>query len=189
VLVNQRGGMSDVIKVVDFGLVKDRFADEARITRANAITGTPLYMAPESIDPNQEVDHRADLYAVGGVGYYLLCGLELFEAENLFQLLQLQSNTLPDPPSLRTGVAIPDDLERIIMKCLAKAPQDRPGSAEELDRMLAACADASAWTPELARDWWRNYLSEREETGSTPAPTNPVAPTVVLRRALPVSGA
>ena len=144
---------------------------------------------PEQVRALKDVDHRADLYAVGGVGYYLLCGLELFEAENLFQLLQLQSNTLPDPPSLRTGVAIPDDLERIIMKCLAKAPQDRPGSAEELDRMLAACADASAWTPELARDWWRNYLSEREETGSTPAPTNPVAPTVVLRRALPVSGA
>jgi serine/threonine protein kinase len=187
VLVNQRGGMSDVIKVVDFGLVKDRFADEARITRANAITGTPLYMAPESIDPHQEVDHRADLYAVGGVGYYLLCGVELFEAENLFQLLQLQSTTLPDPPSLRTGVAIPNDLERVIMKCLAKAPHDRPGSAEELDRMLASCADASGWTAELAHAWWRQHLSQRTARSSTPSPTSPVAPTVILRRALPVS--
>jgi serine/threonine protein kinase len=187
VLVNQRGGMSDVIKVVDFGLVKDRFGDEARLTRANAITGTPLYMAPESIDPNQEVDHRVDLYAVGGVGYYLLCGRELFEAENLFQLLQLQSTTLPDPPSLRTGVAIPNDLERVIMKCLAKAPQDRPGSAEELDGLLAACSDASLWTPELAREWWRHHLSQLAATGSSPLPSSPVAPTVVLRRALPVS--
>ncbi|MFN7769691.1 MAG: serine/threonine-protein kinase [Planctomycetaceae bacterium] len=187
VLVNQRGGMSDVIKVVDFGLVKDQFGDEARITRANAITGTPLYMAPESIDPTQEVDHRVDLYAVGGVGYYLISGLELFEAENLFQLLRLQSTTLPDPPSLRSGVGIPADLERVIMKCLAKAPQDRPGSAEELDRLLAACADASSWTPERAREWWRQYLSKPAASGSAPSPTIPVSPTVVLRRALPVS--
>ncbi|MFN9374554.1 MAG: serine/threonine protein kinase [Planctomycetaceae bacterium] len=187
VLVNQRGGMSDVIKVVDFGLVKDRFGDEARITRANAITGTPLYMAPESIDPQQEVDHRVDLYAVGGVGYYLVCGRELFEAENLFQLLQLQSTTLPDPPSLRSGLAIPSDLERIIMKCLAKSPQDRPGSADELDRLLAACADASSWTPERARDWWRQHLRQKASQSSAPTPTSPGAPTVVLRRALPVS--
>lgn len=187
VLVNQRGGMSDVVKVVDFGLVKDRFADEARVTRANAITGTPLYMAPESIDPNLEVDHRVDLYAVGGVGYYLISGLELFEAENLFQLLKLQSTTLPDPPSLRSGVNIPDDLERIIMKCLAKEPRDRPGSAEELDHLLAACADAPSWTPELAREWWRKHLSKQSASSSAPSPTCPVAPTVVLRRALPVS--
>jgi serine/threonine-protein kinase len=84
-------------------------------------------------------------------------------------------------------VAIPNDLERVIMKCLAKAPHDRPGSAEELDRMLASCADASGWTAELAHAWWRQHLSQRTARSSTPSPTSPVAPTVILRRALPVS--
>ena len=188
VLVNQRGGMFDVIKVVDFGLVKELFGDEARITRANAITGTPLYMAPESIDHHQGVDQRVDLYAVGGVGYYLLSGAELFDAESLFELLKLQSTTMPDPPSLRTGVSIPADLERVIMRCLAKSPLDRPQTALELERLLADCADANSWTSEMARDWWHRRDTEHPPPAPPPAGTVPVAPTVLLPRALPVAG-
>ena len=186
VLVNQRGGMFDVIKVVDFGLVKERFGDEARITRANAITGTPLYMAPESIDHRQEVDQRVDLYAVGGIGYYLLSGAELFEAESLFELLKLQSTTMPDPPSLRTGVPIPTDLERVIMRCLAKSPVDRPQTAEALDRLLSECGDADGWTVEMAREWWRRREAEHPAPSAAPGETIPAPPTVLLPRARPV---
>lgn len=157
VLVNRRGGQSDVIKVVDFGLVKDTQRDDLHITRANALTGTPMYMAPEAIERGMQVDHRVDLYAVGAVGYFLLTGTGLFQTESLFDLLRLQATALPDLPSQRLGSPIPSDLEHVIMSCLSKDPNDRPATARELERQLAACADANQWTDSDAERWWDNH--------------------------------
>ncbi len=168
VLINHRGGMFDVVKVVDFGLVKDTTGAQVNLTHANAITGTPMYMAPESIEKGDLVDQRVDLYAVGGVGYFLLTGTAMFLSDSLFDLLRLQSSVTPDSPSTRLGRDVATDLEEVIMTCLAKSPADRPQTARDLERRLAACADVDSWTFEEAQEWWKAY-----EAKSRPAETQP----------------
>ena len=89
IMLNRRGGEPDVVKVLDFGLVK-ALDDEkqAGLTQQNSLTGTPLYMSPEAIQLPNSVDPRSDLYAVGAVGYFLLTGQPVFEAENVVELCQ-----------------------------------------------------------------------------------------------------
>src|SRR6185436_7446598 len=87
IMINRRGGESDIVKVLDFGLVKalDE-GKQASTTAANSLTGTPLYMAPEAIQAPNTVDARSDLYAVGAVGYFLLTGRPVFETATLVEL-------------------------------------------------------------------------------------------------------
>jgi serine/threonine-protein kinase len=150
----------DFVKVLDFGLVKSvqtRDSDASLATEMGMTPGTPDYMAPETT-MGENVDARADLYALGCVGYYLLTGKQVFEAANVFHMIARHLNDRPIPPSERAGIAIPPELERVILACLAKQPDDRPQSAAELGRSLAAIelppwgeAEAAAWWEDLAR--------------------------------------
>ncbi|RPI90311.1 MAG: serine/threonine protein kinase, partial [Planctomycetaceae bacterium] len=178
VLINRRGGLFDFVKVVDFGLVKRTSADDVALTQANAITGTPLYMAPETIEKSDDVDHRADLYAVGAVGYFLLTGTTVFQSDNLFDLLRKQSHDVPELPSLRCQCTVHPRLEQVLMDCLAKKPGDRPQSARELGERLAACDDATPWTDADARNWWKQYDSLQHPV--TLAQTRNDAPSATL---------
>ena len=99
IILCERGGIPDVAKVVDFGLVKPVVAssDEATValTAENVLTGTPLYMAPEVIKGDVRVDGRSDLYALGAVGYYLITGEPLFESTKVVEVFAAHLHTGP----------------------------------------------------------------------------------------------
>ena len=149
----------DFAKVLDFGLVKSSVDEGAvRMTVEGVATGTPAYMPPEIAMGNEHIDGRADLYSLGCVAYWLLTGTLMFEEKSPMAMILAHVQTKPVPPSKRTMAVIPAALERVVMACLAKNPEDRPQSAEALARMLNECRNACNWTQADAELWWRNHL-------------------------------
>jgi serine/threonine protein kinase len=174
VFLTQRGGMTDFVKVLDFGLVKVRDTqDRTELTMAEATLGTPLYMSPEAVEHSSEVDARSDLYSLGAVGYFLVTGVVLFDHLTLGEVLMHQVKDLPVRPSERLGRPVSPDLEELLMRCLAKNPASRPASARELDDALARCRSAADWTRELADEWWRKFAATQSEKNVVTTP--PVA--------------
>lgn len=153
----------DFVKVLDFGLVKtvDEEGREATLlTAPDSTTGTPAYIAPEVVRGDRVPDHRVDIYTLGCVAYWLLTGRLVFQAPNAIQLLYQHANTTPAPPSQLSEFEIPAELDRVILACLAKFPEQRPQSATELSRRLAAAVAAPVWTEELAHRWWDRHHPE-----------------------------
>ena len=149
----------DFVKVLDFGLVKavDDSAREATLlTAPDSTTGTPAYIAPEMVRGDSVADHRVDIYTLGCVGYWLLTGRLVFQAPNAIQLMYQHANATPVPPSQRSELEIPAELDSIILACLAKYPEDRPQSAGELSRRLAT-AVPGVWSEEQAQRWWDRH--------------------------------
>jgi tRNA A-37 threonylcarbamoyl transferase component Bud32 len=159
ILLTRRGGLCDVVKVLDFGLVKMRHSLPPDKTTANAVVGTPHFMAPEAVKEPQTVDARSDLYSVGAVGYWLLTGKTLFDSGDVQELLDGHVNATPRRPSERVSHVISSDLEQIILSCLAKSPEDRPKSAEALEAALGRCALAGTWSTQDAESWWGANLA------------------------------
>ncbi|MFO0737479.1 MAG: serine/threonine-protein kinase [Labilithrix sp.] len=157
-ILTERADEPDVVKVVDFGLVKtvETPQGEVAITNVNAITGTPLYLAPEAITAPETLDARADLYALGAVGYYLLTGKHVFDGRTIVEVCSKHLLEAPVAPSARLGKPISADLEALLLECLAKAPGDRPASAASLRDRLLACADAALYDGTRARSWWKD---------------------------------
>jgi serine/threonine-protein kinase len=157
IILCERGGMADVAKVVDFGLVKRFHADQTdattALTRESTIVGTPLYIAPECFSGDGHVDARSDLYALGAVAYMLLTGTPVFSAGTVVEICAHHLHTPPVPPSERLGACVPPDLERLVLRCLAKAPADRPQSARALLQELEGAA-IGGWTGADAANWW-----------------------------------
>ena len=171
IMLCERGGLYDVVKVLDFGLVKDAQQDAPRLTQADGLVGTPFYMAPELITDPLAFSPASDLYALGGVGYYLLTGRNVFEGASTVEICAMHLHDEPVPPSQRSSREIPSDVEAIVMTCLAKKPELRPQSAEAMSEMIARCKGFGVWTRELAREWWSDNRSmlpieEHEETHS-----------------------
>jgi serine/threonine protein kinase len=153
----------DFVKVLDFGLVKvrdQRVTGQTLLTGAQSTTGTPAYMAPEIILGESDVDRRADVYALGCVAYYMLTGQLVFEADTPMKMLLQHVQTRPVPPSERTELPIPQDLERLVLACLEKNPNDRPRDAEELFAMSCRCQGDEGWTARQAKEWWEHHLPE-----------------------------
>src|SRR5215213_4482347 len=159
----------DFVKVLDFGLVKamgDGEREATLLTAPDATTGTPAYIAPEVIRGDRVPDHRVDIYTLGCVGYWLLTGRLVFQAPNAIQMMFQHANAVPVPPSQRSELEIPPELDRVILSCLAKHPEDRPQSAGELSRLLAATVEADGWNEERAYLWWDRH--HPESTGLQP---------------------
>ncbi len=155
IILCERGGVDDVVKVLDFGLVKDvSTSGDVQLSVTAAITGTPLYLAPESLSDPTAVDGRTDLYALGGVAYELLTGKPVFEGKSVIEICSDHLHTEPMPPSERLDQPIDDDLEAIVMQCLEKKPEDRPPDARALRRALLACEAAGSWSRGEAAEWW-----------------------------------
>jgi serine/threonine protein kinase len=151
----------DFVKVLDFGLVKETTAEtpgSVKLTAADALTGTPAFMAPELALGDPDVDHRVDLYALGCVGYWLLTGDLPFYATNTVQMLFKQANEAPPKPSLKARFPVPPAVDELILACLAKAPNDRPRDAMSLVAMLDALTFETPWTPERAAEWWDVHI-------------------------------
>ncbi len=172
----------DFVKVLDFGLVKvkGRARDmETLATLDHATSGTPAYMAPEAILGDTEVDRRADVYALGCVAYYLLTGQLVFEADTPMRMFVQHLQSTPVPPSQRTELPIPPEIDRFVMACLQKDPDKRPQSARALYEM--ACAwPGTGWSNGHAQQWWQAHLPELTQDQSvalTNAPAGTAAPT------------
>lgn len=152
-----RGGVYDVAKLLDFGLVKPVSAkgDDVELTQEGAITGSPLYMSPEQAT-GDESDARSDIYALGAVAYYLLTGRPPFYSVVPIKVILAHSSEIPKPPSEFVD-DVPADLEAVILRCLEKKPSDRFQSAAELRHALLSCDSAPDWSREAAADWWSNH--------------------------------
>jgi serine/threonine protein kinase len=173
VMVCQRGGLYDVVKLLDFGLVKAVDAErEGGLTASNALTGTPLYLSPEAFVATESVDARSDLYSLGALAYYLLTGTTVFTGKNLIDICRQHVDAPPIPPSIRLGRSVDLDLESLILRCLAKQPADRPASAAEVADALTHCASAGTWTVADAREWWSTCVAGQVVLGTSMPPTH-----------------
>ncbi len=158
IILCRQGGFDDVPKVVDFGLVKDiERATSISLTQGDVIAGTPLYLSPEAITGSDAMDGRSDLYSLGAVGYFALTGTHVFDARTTVEVCAKHLHETPERPSGRIGCPLPEDLESVLLDCLAKQPGQRPATAGELCRRLEACASFGRWTPENASAWWREH--------------------------------
>jgi serine/threonine protein kinase len=157
IYIGRVGCREDFVKVLDFGLVKTAASGSAQSmgTLDGVLVGTPAYMAPE-MATGDHVDGRADVYALGCTAYYLLTGAHVFTGETVLNVITQHLQAVPVPPSERTELPIPAGLERVVLTCLAKKPQDRPQSARQLARSLDTI-DGIAWGDEDAARWWRLY--------------------------------
>jgi serine/threonine protein kinase len=178
IILTHRGGLHDFVKVLDFGLVKSvAGAEQAHLTNPNAVTGTPLYLSPEAVRKPDEVDARTDVYALGAVGYYLLTGAPVFTGESVMEICLKHVNAPPEPPTVRLGRKVSDHLETLLLRCLAKAPADRPGDAAALQTELETCVVEGTWTAKDASSWWagREQAAPSAER-TTVATTQPPGP-------------
>jgi eukaryotic-like serine/threonine-protein kinase len=162
IIVCRYGEDHDFVKLVDFGIVKALHAPathhpSATMSAAHIVRGTPAFIAPEQALDAATVDHRADIYAVGCVAYWLLTGQLVFTADSPMGLVMHHAHTLPARPSSRTELPIPAALDDLIMSCLAKSSADRPQSARELGRRLDAIPLFPVWTEQRAREWWEHH--------------------------------
>jgi len=158
IMLTRRGGICDVVKVLDFGLVKplnNSLGLDADV--ADTVVGTPHFMSPEAIEKPESADPRSDLYSLGAVGYFLIVGRTLFDGDTPQELLQKQVHQAPESPSSRLGRAVDADLERLIMQCLEKDPSRRLSSACAVDAALTRCASFGKWTQAEATSWWQTH--------------------------------
>ncbi|HEX4446175.1 MAG TPA: serine/threonine-protein kinase [Polyangiaceae bacterium] len=135
--VTQVGGEGDFVKVLDFGVARLPVAGRAAaaLTAPGHLIGTPAFMSPEAVR-GEEVDARADVYAMGAVLYFMLAGCAPFDADG-HRVLAAHLNDIPLPPSVRRGAALPAGLEAIALRCLAKPLGDRYPDAGALAAGLA----------------------------------------------------
>jgi hypothetical protein len=165
IILCERGGMPDVAKVVDYGLVKDFAADTGASTQV--VLGTPAYLAPEAVTDPSSVGPAADLYALGCVGYFLLTGKKVFEGKTAVDTCVAHVTKVPTPPSQASTRSIDAKLEAIILRCLAKQPADRYATMSALRAALLEVA-ATDWTLAEARQWWRDYAVKEQQILQAP---------------------
>lgn len=136
VLITRHGDEDDFAKVLDFGLVKN-VADDVEMTQAGTFMGSPKYMSPEQIQ-GTEIDGRSDIYALGCILYYMLTGRVPFDRENQVQILMAHCREAPPPMVRADGEAIPQPLQHLTLRCLAKEREQRFLDMNELLAALRA---------------------------------------------------
>jgi eukaryotic-like serine/threonine-protein kinase len=158
ILVCARGGFHDVVKLVDFGLVRAPEAgpQDGKLTQEGSLLGTPAYMSPEQAGGAANLDPRSDIYSLGAVAYFLVTGVLPFKASSAMHMLAAHLYEPVKPPrSVRPE--LPADLEAVILCCLEKDPAKRYADAESLDQALAQCRCAGDWNWRQAAEWWHAH--------------------------------
>jgi serine/threonine-protein kinase len=161
VFLCERAGMVDMVKVLDFGLVRRFSRAEGVEGRTSMIApqqqdfvGTPHYIAPEALLGDGEVDGRTDLYSLGCVAHFLLTGATPFAGNTVLQVLGQHLHATAKPFAAKARWPISQELERIILGCLGKSRVQRPSDAATLYALLQQCPEARAWDQEQGRSWW-----------------------------------
>ena len=166
-LLCEHGWAHDVVKVLDFGLIKDITpGSDPGVSNVDMIAGTPHYLSPEAITDPGHLDGRADIYALGAVGYWLLTGKVVFEGRTFWEVCSQHLLSAPVPPSAHLGLPLPEDLERVILQALEKTVGSRFESAEAFRTALLACCKGDPWSESQAEVWWIAY---RKRPGRTVA--------------------
>lgn len=169
ILLTVRGGQHDFVKVLDFGLARPVFDHvDSGLTSPDTIAGTPLYVSPEAILGPDRIDARADVYAIGAVGYYLLTGSPVFTGSSAADICLKHVNEAPVPPSARRGHPLNPILEETLLRCLAKSPLDRPANGTDLLMHLESCTVPRSWTATDAARWWSARNQERDPNAREP---------------------
>ena len=154
------GVQYDRVKLLDFGLVlRQQSKEESRLTGAGQALGTPSFMPPEVVVGERVITHKADIYSLGCVAFWLLTRRYVFSNENHMATLVDHLRKDPPKPSAHAPKGVPTDLEAIIMQCLNKAPEDRP-SAKELLALLRSCSVWGKWGDRRAEAWWQHAMPE-----------------------------
>jgi hypothetical protein len=167
VYVCRSGNRYDFVKVLDFGLVANLATPagpELRLTLPEQAIGTPEFMPPE-VALGKEIDLRSDLYGLGCVAYWLATGRPVFEGSHFYEIISKHLHESPDPPSLHAPHGMPAELDRLILRCLEKSPDQRPTDTRELARQLEAVPLASRWDDRQAEAWWAEHLASRSYGG------------------------
>jgi len=152
----ERGGVYDVAKLLDFGLVRQMAQNnQADLTQPGSFSGSPLFMCPEQTKAYDQLDARSDIYSLGAVAYYLVTGQPPFTGDTVWEIIAAHARDAVRPPR-DVNPAVPADLELIIIRCLAKLPGNRFPDVMALDAALAECQCAGSWTDEDAATWWRH---------------------------------
>ena len=179
IMLCRYGGRCDVPKLLDFGLVKEvEGGSDAGLTQTNTLTGTPQYMAPEAILTPDELGYSADLYALGAVGYYLLTGTPVFSG-SVVEVCSHHLHSEPEPPSKRVAEAVNRELELLVLACLSKDPNDRPGSALELREALLKLRTGE-WSEQKSREWWDTHEPAIAQRRRSVTPTPGASPTLAV---------
>ncbi|MEM1226919.1 MAG: serine/threonine-protein kinase [Planctomycetota bacterium] len=185
ILISAQEGSRDHLKVLDFGLVKtmDAGANETlfdandtptepgrtprssrglahsvELTGAASLTGTPVYMAPETIRDATSASPQSDLYSIAAVGYALLAGCPTYEGRSAIDLCLKQLEGLPPRPEQRLGKPLPEPLQALLMQCLSIAPEQRPSSVAEFADQLDLLDTPDPWTSAESRFWWETVF-------------------------------
>lgn len=156
VFLCQLGVQRDFVKVLDFGLVKAIDAGDSQLTATQTVPGSPPFIAPELISGGQ-VDGRADLYSLGCLAWWALTGALVFaHKEGAVQHLMAHVSDAP-PAVMPSPEPVPQALEALVRRCLAKDPNDRFKDALELAAALDALPIEPAWSDAQASAWWRTH--------------------------------
>ncbi len=167
IIACERGGVHDVVKLLDFGLVRTAGteSEDERLTQEGAVTGTPAYMSPEQAGGQEDLDARSDIYSLGAVAYYLLTGQPPFKRAKAVQVVLAHvHDQVRRPTELRPQ--IPADLEAVVLRCLEKEPGRRFPDVRSLDEALASCQTDGRWDEESAAVWWRSHAGSEGGAGS-----------------------
>jgi serine/threonine-protein kinase len=159
----ERGGEADVVKVLDWGLIKDVRATDARdITQYGGLVGTPVYMPPERVRNPGQADPLVDVYGLGAVAYFLLTAQRVFDAPNEFDLTRLVIEMDAPRVSQSAKQPVPPVLDDLIARCLAKDPAARPQRVDDLIEVFDRILAAQPWTKSQAMRWWKDFKAAKE---------------------------
>ena len=154
IILTDRGGQLDFVKVLDFGLVKD-MNTAIEHTVADAIPGTPPYIAPERLSNPQNIVCRSDLYSVGAVAFNLLTGKQVFEGNSSMDIAyQVVANPAP---RVSEFVSVNAALDQLVSDCLERDPDARPQTAQAIIDQLQTIIGADTWTQTDAHHWWNQH--------------------------------
>ena len=160
IMICRRAGEYDVVKVLDFGLVKDVGTQDPGVTASDTRPGTPLYMSPEQIMSPEQVGTQSDVYQIGGLGYFLLTGKPVFEGKDIESIFVQHRWVDPRSPSARANRRIARDLQAVIMQCLQKEQEDRPDGVGAVISALESLDGIAGWDRHKACDWWLEHAAD-----------------------------